>query len=264
MLALSTTLSRPISPDALKVFQRCPKKFEYQRVHELHWPSDIRHFDLGQDVHKLMEYQARGLDCSMLLPDANPEVVWCYQQLMQTPAANWPVVASEWGFLVSVPDGIDEQTYWLSGRMDRLAWDPENEKLWVIDWKTGTAAPRFPESDWQTVVYLFALAKAYPDLRNSSKILPYAEVNLPVDLCLEQLGFLYLEVNPKKKERGCREIQVPYNAAKHFENQAQLITMLNRLNLAVSENDFPLPKQCPDPWCAYRSICGIADADELN
>lgn len=248
-------LLQPLSPDALKTYQRCAKKFEYQRVRELQWPSDIRHFDLGQDVHKLMEYQARGLDCTQLVAHATPDVQWCFEQLLQHPAGAWPVVANEWGFLVPAAN------HWLAGRMDRIALNPDTGKLWIIDWKTGTAAPRFPESDWQTVVYLYALVEAYDDLKRSAELLPYAGITLAEHLQIDQIGFLYLEVNPKKKEAGWREIEVSYDAERHAQNKDRLIQALNQMTAAT---DFELPNQCPDPWCAYRSICGILDKIEPN
>jgi len=249
-------LMQPLSPDALKTYQRCAKKFEYQKVRELQWPSDIRHFDLGQDVHKLMEYQARGLDCTQLVASATPDVRWCYEQLMKHPAGNWPVVANEWGFLVPVES---KQTHWLTGRMDRIALNPETGKLWIIDWKTGTAAPRFPEADWQTIVYLYALVEAYADLKRSAESLPYAGIALADELNLEQLGFLYLEVNPKKKEVGWREIEVPYSSDRHLQNRDRLAQSLDQMTTATEQGDFELPNRCPDPWCAYRSICGILE-----
>ena len=127
-----------ISSDAFKSWSRCKKQFYYKYVRRLQWPSDIRHFRLGRDVHKLLDYQARGLDCDVLLTNAPDDVRFSWQKLLPHPIVNLPVVANEWAFHVPI-QLPNKNTEWLTGRLDRVARD--GDRILIIDWKTGTGIP---------------------------------------------------------------------------------------------------------------------------
>jgi hypothetical protein len=254
---LETTLFPPhdltrVASDALKSWSRCKRQFAYKYVNRLQWPSDARHFSLGRDVHKLLDYQARGLDCEPLLRQAPINVRRTWEKLMAHRTAQWPIVASEWAFHVPVrlPGSLENRAEWLTGRVDRIALDPAGEptRVWIIDWKTGTGVPRQPEEDWQTRLYLFAL-------------LEVANTPSAADLGLcrngplqpEAMGFLYVEVKADTRT-PVREVAIPYSRERHEETRRHLEETL----LAMStEEAYALPAQCPDRFCAYRPICGI-------
>lgn len=146
-----------IASDALKSWSRCKRQFYYKTVKKLQWPADIQHFRLGRDVHKLLDYQARGLNCDLLLQHSLPDVQVSWRKLKDHRLVNLPVVANEWAFHVPIAVKKEQQAGWLTGRIDRVSRD--GNRILVIDWKTGTGVPRNPESDWQTMLYLFALAE---------------------------------------------------------------------------------------------------------
>lgn len=220
-----------LSPDHLKSWSRCQKQFGYKYVKRLDWPSQ-GNFQLGRDVHKLLDYQSRGLDCSLLQAGMIPSVRESWRKLMDHPTPHLPVVANEWAFHVPVGP------YWLTGRIDRIARDGEN--VLIIDWKTGTAVPRLPEADWQTTVYSYAVVEAAKDLGCEG-------------LSPEQVRFVYLEVRPEP-ERGIREVVVEYNAVKHAAARQKIEATLAAIHQAES---YKLPATCPDRYCQYRSACGI-------
>ncbi len=228
-------MARPLAPDQLKTWSRCKKKFYYQSVKKLNWPSDQRNFQLGKDVHKLMDYTSRGLDCNLLLQSATPAVQSCWKQLCEHPISQLPVIASEWAFLVPVGD------QWLTGRVDRIAQNGDG--LLIIDWKTGTGTPKLPESDWQTLIYLYAVLEAR------------SELAVP-NLTAEQLQFVYVEVKPQQATSGIREVRVAYSSEKHQQTQRLIEQTLH--DMAV-ESEFNLPKTCPVRYCPYGAICGIHD-----
>ena len=220
-----------ISPDQLKNWSRCKRKYYYQTILKLNWPSDQRNFKLGQDVHKLMDYLSSDLDCTLLQPAATPDVRRCWEALTTHAIANLPIVASEWAFTVPMGEA------WLVGRIDRIARD--GDQILIIDWKTGTATPKNPEADWQTRVYSYAVTECY------------AELGLqPVSP--EQLRFVYVEVKPQTGQ--IREVTVPYSREKHEATRALLEETVVAM---ANETEFVLPNTCPDRYCGYRSICGI-------
>jgi hypothetical protein len=234
-----------ISSDAFKSWSRCKKQFYYKHIRRLQWPSDIRHFRLGRDVHKLLDYQARRLDCEALLANAPNDVRFSWQKLLKHPIVHLPVLANEWAF--HVPVQINAlQTEWLTGRLDRVARD--GDRVLIIDWKTGTGIPRNPENDWQTLLYLYALVEVAPSPSASD-----LQLNLNGPLKPEQVQFVYVEIKPDQTT-PIREVVVPYNTQKHQQTR----DLLHKLLLEMSEEeDFPLPDSCPDRFCAYRTICGI-------
>lgn len=253
-----------IASDALKSWSRCKRQFAYKYVSRLQWPSDARHFSLGRDVHKLLDYQARGLDCEPLLRSTSANVRRSWEKLMTHRTAQWPIVASEWAFHVPItlPGLPEKRTEWLTGRIDRIALEPSEEttreegkagkskgpRVWIIDWKTGTGIPRQPETDWQTRLYLFALL----EVANTPSA---ADMGLCRNgpLQPEAMGFLYVEVKADM-HTPVREVAISYSRERHEDTRRCLEEAL----LAMStEETYALPAQCPDRFCVYRPICGI-------
>jgi hypothetical protein len=247
-----------VSPNHLQTWGRCQRQFDYQYVQQLRWPTDQRNFALGKNVHKLLDYHARGMEVTPLLQTATPEVQRAWQLLMAHPISQAPVVASEWGFQIPVdytearaevapavitaagesappPANQPPRRVWLTGRIDRIVRG-DNGQVWVLDWKTGTAVPKDPANHWQTIVYLLAVLAAKDDL------------GLP-DLTAEQLVFVYVGVSD-----AVRLVQVPFDTLQLAQYQARLQQSLQQL---LSATDFVLPSRCPDAHCPYGTICGI-------
>src|SRR5438477_468072 len=45
----------------IKTWEKCQRKYEFDHVRELSWPSDTRSFRLGRGVHQLLDYEAQNL-----------------------------------------------------------------------------------------------------------------------------------------------------------------------------------------------------------
>jgi hypothetical protein len=244
-----------ISSDALKSWSRCKRQFYYKHVKKLQWPADIQHFRLGKDVHKLLDYQARGLDCDVLLKVAPMDVRISWQKLMAHPVVQLPVLANEWAFHVPVSLNGGEsasprkgRVEWLTGRIDRVARD--GDKVLVIDWKTGTGVPRNPEVDWQTRLYMYALVEVAQTPSAADMGL-----NFNGPLQPEQVSFLYVEVKADQ-HTPVRLVPLPYGDAQHQATRQVLQSILKQMSV---EEDYALPDngQCPDKFCSYSSICGV-------
>jgi RecB family exonuclease len=229
-----------LSADALKTWERCPQQFAWKHLDRLQWPADHSNFVLGTRVHKLMDYHARNLDVDALLPHQPPDVVATWRTLLAHPAAQWPVVASEWGF--ELPVGLlAEQPYsngpiWVTGRIDRVAW--HQNQLWIIDWKTGTAAPKHAELAWQTGVYALAVAHAWQSLPQG----PWQQ-QPP-----QTLTMAYVSASTTHSHM--------HTVVLNAQTLAQWQTRLTQACQALtSATQYPPATPCPDKWCPFRSIC---------
>ncbi|MEM0951664.1 MAG: PD-(D/E)XK nuclease family protein [Cyanobacteria bacterium P01_H01_bin.74] len=243
-----------LSAEALKYWSRCKKQFYYRHIARLQWPSDTQHFSLGRDVHKLLDYQARGLACNHLLESASKPVRQTWEKLIQHESVSWQVLANEWAF--HLPIQYKEQTQWFTGRIDRVSRLPSG-KIAVIDWKTGTGVPKNPDLDWQTRLYLYAVLETAgsPSARNLG-FQGAHNVNSGNPLCAEDLVFIYVEAKATP-QIPVRLVTINYNTEKHMETRAALEASVS---LMAKEKKFPLPEnnQCPDRYCVYRTICGIS------
>lgn len=223
------------SVNQLKTWCKCRKKYELDYVRKLQWPANPKNFRLGKGVHQLLDYTARNLPVEPIVKDADSDIVEVWQFLQRSHWARLPVLASEWGFSLEV-DGN-----WIYGRIDRIVQD--GETIRILDWKTGTSAPREPETDWQTLIYLYVAYEARRDLG--------------VDVTPEQLQFTYVQV----KNGALSTVDVPYSVAMHEATRQRLAETLQAIQMATV---YTLPVQCPDRFCPYYNICGIAKREDFN
>ncbi len=235
------------SVNQFKTWSKCQKKYGYDYVHQLRWPSDQSRFMFGKTLHKLFEYQARGLNFEPILKALSNEqnqdaekIQSAWHRVMEHPIPHYPVLGSEWAF--TVPVGA----HWVTGRIDRVAWDPELNRILILDWKTGTSVPRLPESDWQTLIYQYAVKEAY------TQLLWPNEIQSPQALAAEQIQFVYLEIKDE-----IREIRIDYSDKQHEETRLQMTKSIESMLNSTNSKDFQLPIVCPDTFCPYLHICGI-------
>jgi hypothetical protein len=228
-----------LSPSLLKSWSRCQKQYFYKAIQGLRWPSE-NGFVLGTTVHKLMDYQARGLTTNnagfnAMLANAPDDIKHHWLLLDASPISHWPVIANEWGFQVP----LEQPPYWLAGRIDRIALGPDG-RVWVLDWKTGTGVPKNKEADWQTLVYCHAVLQA-----GSSIGYPHLTPN--------QVCFAYVEV----RNGRVQVYEVPYGEARHAMAKRLFAQTVTELQTAKAEQVYRLPPHCPDKYCTFAAICGI-------
>ncbi|MEB3245889.1 MAG: PD-(D/E)XK nuclease family protein [Vampirovibrionales bacterium] len=232
------------------------------------------------------DLQSSGL-FNTLSPDAKRGVLALAQY---APATSWPVLASEWGFNLKLTPDFDAapsqapvqalqaqdltamDSVFIRGRIDRLALMPlaarklreasqdttQNETqgvtngVAIIDWKTGTAIPKSPETDWQTLVYALAVYQAR------------AALGLP-DLRPEAIRFLYVGIPVRAGAYAAplQEVWVHFDTQKLARAHALVWAQVERIVAATRLQQFALPQRCPDKWCALRPVCGI-EAQEFN
>lgn len=156
------------SPNMLKTFKACPKKYYFRYIQNISMPQPAVFFDKGKKIHALAHYYLQGADISNMVNALNEDEKLVWQRLSENEFFNKKYVNSEYNLSCKVGD------YWVGGRLDALM--READDYFILDYKTGSI-PKNPETDFQTMVYLIcadrkikeykSLNFIYIDLKNN-------------------------------------------------------------------------------------------------
>ena len=136
------------SPNMLKTYQACPKKFCYRYVEGVNVPISATPFEKGKKIHALANYFLQGVNISRIetaLTDTEREV---WKTLLDNPFFQKDYFKSEYQLSCKI------DKYWVGGRLDAVV--TTGDDYFILDYKTGSI-PQNPEYDYQTMVYLLAL-----------------------------------------------------------------------------------------------------------
>lgn len=155
------------SPNMLKTFEDCHKKFEYKYMQKIPMPQKSSPFEKGKKIHALANYYLNGADLTKLETALSEEENEIWQKLKSNSFFNKTYINSEYSLSAKIGN------YWVGGRLDALMKD-ENY-YYILDYKTGSI-PKNTEYDFQTMIYLICAAKilntekikfVYIDLKNN-------------------------------------------------------------------------------------------------
>ncbi len=138
------------SPNMLKTYETCPKKFYFQYIEGLNVPKSLKPFEKGKKIHALANYYLRGTETSKLETSLTVSEMELWERLKQNSYYQKEYLKSEF----SLSCRIDK--YWIGGRIDAIVHEDDN--YYILDYKTGSI-PKNPEFDYQTMVYLLCLDK---------------------------------------------------------------------------------------------------------
>lgn len=141
-----------ISPNMLKTFELCPRKFYLRYVKNISMPVNDDIFEFGKNIHALASYYLRGeninkMETSLTQREAS---VWNYLKGIKYFA--YQVVSTEYNLSLKLGDTF------FGGRLDALVKD--GDTYYILDYKTG-AAPKNAKYDYQTMIYLLAVSKFF-------------------------------------------------------------------------------------------------------
>lgn len=206
------------SPNMLKTFESCPKKYSYKYNEKISIPQNPVFFEKGKKIHALANFYLRGDAVSKLETALTPEEKNIWEKLKSNEFFSKKCLHSEYNITTKL------ENHWISGRLDALMKDGED--YFILDYKTGKI-PENIEHDFQTMVYLLCADKILGNY-NSLKF-------VYIDLKNDKNHII--EFTPEKKSLfiknislQCREIE----AIKDFTNK---------------EN----PLHCN--FCEYKKIC---------
>lgn len=156
------------SPNMLKTYQTCPKKYFYKFVEQINVPASFLKFEQGKKIHALANYYLQNINISRIETALTENEIQLWQALLHNPFFQKTCYKSEYSLSCKVGN------YWVGGRLDAVVKD--DEKYYILDYKTG-AVPKNPEYDYQTMIYLlsldiqlknkFPLAFVYIDVKNT-------------------------------------------------------------------------------------------------
>lgn len=177
------------SPNILKTYQSCPKKYYFRYVENINVPQFSTPFEKGKKIHALANYYLRGIKIDRLETALNEEETLIWYKLQQNNYFNKECYKSEFS-LSALIDG-----YWIGGRIDAVVRD--FDKYYILDYKTGSA-PKNAKYDFQTMIYLLCLDKY---LKNYNKLsFVYIDLKNNVDVITEFNNELRMEYIEKIKK----------------------------------------------------------------
>lgn len=204
------------SPNMLKTFEACPKKYYFKYVQKISVPQKSSLFEKGKKVHALANYYLRGDDISKMEKALGSDEKLTWKILKQNEFFQKSYVNSEYNLSCKVRD------YWIGGRLDALMKDENN--YYILDYKTGSI-PKNPEYDFQTMVYLLCAAKMYGN----------------------NLKFVYIDL---KNNQNCI---IDFNLEKAQEYEKKLISICEKITNAQFPEEIEHYKICE--FCEYNKIC---------
>ena len=139
------------SPNMIKTYLSCPKKFCYTYIENLSAPQSSVPFEKGKKIHALANYNLQGINIERLETQLSVKEKELWKLLKENEFYNKEYFKSEFQINAKVGE------YWVGGRIDALVKD--GGKYYILDYKTGSI-PKNPEYDFQTMIY-FICADRY-------------------------------------------------------------------------------------------------------
>ena len=158
------------SPNMLKTFELCPRKFYFQYVKNLSMPLNDKVYEFGKNIHAIASYYLKGENIDKLEKSLTQKESEVWQYLKSVEYFSYKVINTEYYLAVKIGK------YFYGGRLDALA--EKDGHYYILDYKTG-GAPKNPELDFQTIIYLLAVKDffktdnvtfVYIDLKNKSEV----------------------------------------------------------------------------------------------
>lgn len=183
-----------ISPNMLKTYELCPRKFYLRYVKNISMPVNDDIFEFGKNIHALASYYLRGenIDKMALSLSEREAAVWNY--LKGIKYFGYEVVNTEYNLSLKLGDAF------FGGRLDALV--KEDDTYYILDYKTGSA-PKNAKFDYQTMIYLLAVSKFFKT---------------------DKVKFIYIDL--KNKE----ELAVEYSPELGEEYQKRLVNAAAKIN----------------------------------
>lgn len=204
------------SPNMLKTFETCPKKYYFKYIEKISVPQKSNLFEKGKKVHALANYYLRGDDISKMEKALNSEELKLWEILKQNEFFNKTYVNSEYNLSCKVGN------YWISGRLDALMKDEKN--YYILDYKTGSI-PKNPEYDYQTITYLLCASKMYGN----------------------NIKFIYIDLQNNQNSI------IDFNSAKAKEYEKRITDICDKITNAQFPEEIEHSKICN--FCEYKKIC---------
>ena len=140
------------SPNMLRTFESCPKKFELKYVKNISMPIDDSIFETGKNIHALASYYLKRENITNLEKELTEQekVLWNY--LKETEYLKYEPVNTEYNLTVKIGD------FFFGGRLDAIV--KNNDYYYILDYKTGKI-PKNATYDFQTMIYMLCVQRFF-------------------------------------------------------------------------------------------------------
>ncbi len=194
-----------ISPNMLKTYEICPRKFYFKYIRNISMPINDEIFEFGKNIHALASYYLKGenIDKMELALSEKERIVWEYLKSLKY--LSFEVVATEYNLSLKI-----ENTFF-GGRLDVLVKD--NTRYYILDYKTGSA-PKNAKFDYQTMIYTLAVKEFFKT---------------------NDISFIYLDLKNKT------ELKIDYTEELGKEYIKKLTEIKNKID---TEENFSKQKEC--------------------
>lgn len=206
------------SPNMLKTYHTCPKKFFLKYVEKVNVPLSSTPFEKGKKIHALANYFLNGINISRIETALTATEKETWQKLLNNEYFQKDFLKSEYQISCKIAD------FWVGGRLDAVVFDGKN--YYILDYKTGQI-PQNPCYDCQTMVYLLALDKILKDY--------------------ETLSFVYIDLKNEKNHMILFNEQLKAEYEKQIEKICKTI---------ISDNLYK-PNCTNCSRCEFFKICNL-------
>lgn len=161
---------KQFSPNMLKTYELCPRKFYFRYVKNISMPANDDMFEFGKNIHALASYYLRGENIEKMEKALTPRENEVWQYLKGLKYFGYEVINTEYNLAVRIGN------HFFGGRLDALVKD--GDMYYILDYKTGSA-PKNAKYDYQTMIYVLAVREffktenvtfVYLDLKNRDEV----------------------------------------------------------------------------------------------
>ena len=159
-----------LSPNMLKTFNECPRKFDFRYLQDIQMPVNDEIFEFGKNIHALASYYLRGENIDKMEKSLSKKETEVWNYLKACKYFGYNVINTEYNLAVKIGK------HFFGGRLDALVKNAG--EYYILDYKTGSA-PKNPKFDYQTMIYILCVKEffktnnitfVYLDLKNREEV----------------------------------------------------------------------------------------------
>ena len=159
------------SPNMLKTYEECPRKFDFKYLQGIQMPVNDEIFEFGKNIHALASYYLRKENIDKMEKSLSKKELEVWTYLKSSKYFGFDVINTEYNLSVKLGK------YFFGGRIDALVKD--GEQYYILDYKTGSA-PKNAKYDYQTMIYMLCVHEffktdnvtfVYIDLKHKEEVM---------------------------------------------------------------------------------------------
>ena len=138
------------SPNMIKTYVACPRKYYFKYIENINLPQSSLPFEKGKKIHAIANYFLQGINIDRIKTALKKDEEELWEKLKQNLYYQKDYYKSEFSLLCKI------ENFWIGGRIDAVVHDFED--YYILDYKTGMT-PEDPVYDFQTMIYLMCIDK---------------------------------------------------------------------------------------------------------